>query len=232
MGNMIELQNVSKTLNSVFAVSDVTFQVTRGEAISLIGPSGSGKTTVLRLIAGLEVPDSGTIFLNGHLASKSGWACPPYQRGVGMVFQQPSLWPHMTVAQNVLFGLCNMARPEAEQRLHETLRLTRVEQLGHRYPHELSGGEAQRAALARALAPRPSILLLDEPMAGLDLELNQQMIELISTIRRQTVATIIYVTHNATEASSATDNVIMLRQGRVERIGDWASARGVYCDPG
>lgn len=218
---MIALQSVSKTFNGMPAVCDVTFKVALSEAMALVGPSGSGKTTILRLIAGLEVPDSGSIILNGRLVSKSGWACPPHERGVGMVFQRPALWPHMTVTRNVRFGLGGLTQAEADQRLYETLRFTRLEGLEQRYPHQLSGGEAQRVALARAFAPRPSILLLDEPLASLDPELNRHIIELIHAIRQQTETTIVYVTHDVSEARALTDRVVVLRQGRVERVGGW-----------
>jgi len=222
---MISLQGVGKTFSSVPAVREITFRVAPGEALALVGPSGSGKTTILRLIAGLEVPDSGSIVLNGRLVSKSGWACPPHERGVGMVFQQPTLWPHMTVKRNVLFGLGGLSRAEADQRLHETLRLTHLEGLEQRYPHQLSGGEAQRAALARALAPKPPILLLDEPLANLDLELKRQIIELIHAVRQHTGSTIVYVTHDVSEAAAVTNRVVMLRQGRVQQVGRWECIR-------
>lgn len=222
---MIALQGVSKTFSGVPAVCEVTFEVAPGEAMALVGPSGSGKTTVLRLIAGLELPDRGNIILSGRLVSESGWACPPHERGVGMVFQRLALWPHMTVKQNVRFGLGGLRRAEADRRLHETLQLTCLEGLERRYPHQLSGGEAQRAALARALAPRPTILLLDEPLANLDPELNRRMIELIHAIRQQTGTTIVYVTHDILEAEAVTERVVILRRGRLERVGSWESVR-------
>ncbi len=219
---MITLENVTKTFNGVPAVCEVTFEVARGEALALIGPSGSGKTTVLRLIAGLEIPDKGNIMLNGQLVSKEGWAGPPHKRDVGMVFQKPALWPHMTVARNVQFGLSRLTRAEMSQRLSDTLRLAHLQGLEQRYPHQLSGGEAQRVALARALATRPAILLLDEPLVGLDQDLNRQMIELIRTIRQELRTTIIYVTHYLSEAAAVTDRVLVLRHGYVERISSWS----------
>ncbi|MGB2800367.1 MAG: ABC transporter ATP-binding protein [Dehalococcoidia bacterium] len=222
---MIALQSVSKSFNDVLAVGEVTFEVASGTAMALVGPSGAGKTTILRLVAGLEMPDEGDIILNGRLMSRSGWARPAYERNVGMVFQRPALWPHLTVRRNVQFGLGGMKRAEAEQRLLETLRLTRLEGFEHRYPHQLSGGEAQRVALARALAPRPSILLLDEPLIGLDAELNRQMIELIHAIRQQFGTTIVYVTHYLSEAEAVADTVVVLRQGCVEQVGSWQSIR-------
>jgi ABC-type Fe3+/spermidine/putrescine transport system ATPase subunit len=228
---MIRLQNVFKCFGGVAAVRDVTLEVAAGGAIVLTGPSGSGKTTVLRLIAGLEVPDRGRIMLNGHLASDAGWACPPHERGVGMVFQTPALWPHLTVAAHVAFALGGLSRPELQRRLHETVRLVRLEGLEGRYPDQLSGGEAQRVALARAIAPRPAVLLLDEPMTGLDQDLVRQMAELIRTIRGELGTTVIYVTHHLAEAAVVTDRIVMLRAGEVARMatrgqmrpreGDW-----------
>lgn len=220
---MIALQSVSKSFDGVPVVREVTFEVASGMAVALVGPSGAGKTTILRLIAGLEVPDEGDIILNGRVMSRGGWACPPHERGVGMVFQRPALWPHLSVRRNVQFGLAGLKRVEAEERLRDTLRLTHLEGFEERYPHQLSGGEAQRVALARALAPRPSILLLDEPLVGLDVELNREMIELIRGIRQQFGTTIVYVTHYLSEAEAVADTMVMLRQGCVEQVGSWQS---------
>ena len=138
---MIAMQSVSKAFDRVPALRHVTFEVTSGEAVALVGPSGGGKTTILRLIAGLEIPDSGDIILNGRLVSSSGWACPPHERRVGMVFQRPALWPHMTVTRNVRFGLVGLTRAEAEQRLNETLKLTRLAGLEQRFPTSFRVGK-------------------------------------------------------------------------------------------
>jgi len=220
---MIALLSVSKSFGGVPVVREVTFEVAPGMAVALVGPSGAGKTTILRLIAGLEAPDEGDIILNGRVASRGGWASPPHERGVGMVFQRPALWPHLSVRRNVQFGLAGLKRVEAEERLRDTLRLTHLEGFEERYPHQLSGGEAQRVALARALAPRPSILLLDEPLVGLDVELNREMIELIRGIRQRFGTTIVYVTHYLSEAEAVADTMVVLRQGRVEQVGSWQS---------
>lgn len=222
---MIALQDLTKTFDGVAVVSNVSFGVAPGTAMALVGPSGAGKTTVLRLIAGLEIPDSGSIVLGGREMSGSGWANPPHQRGVGMVFQRPALWPHLTVRRNVLFGLAGLKRVEAEQRLRDTLRLTHLEGLEERYPHQLSGGEAQRVALARALAPRPSILLLDEPLVGLDADLNRHMVEVIRTTRKQFGTTVVYVTHYLSEAEAVADTAVMMRYGQVELVSDWDAIR-------
>jgi len=150
--HVIVVEGVTRTVGETTLVRDVSFAVGRGEALALIGPSGSGKTTVLRLIAGLDVPTAGRILIDGQIASEAGWACAPHLRGIGMVFQKPSLWPHMTVVQNVAFGLGGQPRREVERRLEEVLHLTRLVGLESRRPHHLSGGEAQRAALARAIS--------------------------------------------------------------------------------
>lgn len=218
---MILLDGVSKCFDHVAAVSGLRFCVNQGEAVALVGPSGCGKTTVLRLIAGFELPDAGTITIRGRLVSRKGWACPPHARGIGMVFQKPALWPHMTLAQNIRFGISGMAAAAARDRLRSLLRLTQLEGLEHRFPHQVSGGEAQRASLARALAPGPSILFLDEPMAGLDWELVKSMEQLLHEVRRSTGATIIYVSHDLDEARAVTDRVIVLAGGQLKYDGCW-----------
>lgn len=222
MEPVIDLQNVSKRFDGIPAVSNVNFHVDAGEAVALVGPSGSGKTTLLRLIAGFEVPDDGQITLSGRTVSRKRWACPPHERGIGMVFQKPALWPHMTLAGNIRFGLSGLDKRQSEERFRRLVSITHLEGLEKRYPHQVSGGEAQRAALARALAPNPPILLLDEPMSGIDWELNREMIELIAEIRRQSGTTIIYVSHDLSEAQAVTDRVILLRRGEIAYAGSWA----------
>ena len=218
---MIVLEGVSKSFDGVAAVCGLRFCVNKGEAIALVGPSGCGKTTVLRLIAGFELPDEGTITIQGRLASRKNWACPPHVRGIGMVFQKPALWPHMTLAQNIGFGIPGMAAREAHDRLRNLLRLTGLEGLERRYPHQVSGGEAQRASLARALASSPSILFLDEPMAGLDWELVKSMVDLLYEVSHSTGTTIIYVSHDLDEARAVTSRVIVLARGHINYDGRW-----------
>ena len=157
--------------------------------------------------------------------SGAGWANPPHERGVGMVFQRPALWPHLTVKRNVLFGLAGLKRVEAEQRLRDVLRLTQLEGLEKRCPHQLSGGEAQRVALARALAPRPSILLLDEPLVGLDADLNRHMVEVIRSTRKEYGTTVIYVTHYLSEAEAIADTAVVMRYGEAEVVSEWDAVR-------
>jgi ABC-type sulfate/molybdate transport systems ATPase subunit len=222
---VITVQQISKSFDGVAAVTDVSFDVAPGEAVALVGASGSGKTTVLRLIAGLETPDRGSVILGGRVVSTKDWVCPPYERGIGMVFQKPALWPHMTLAQNIAFGISGDSKSAAEQRLRTLLRLTHLEGLEQRYPHQVSGGEAQRASLARALASSPAILFLDEPMAGLDEDLVKSMIELLHEVRRTTGVTVIYVSHHLDEAREVTGRVLVLARGRLSYDGAWERMR-------
>lgn len=212
---MIRLDRISKYFGEVHAVSDISFTVDHHQALALVGPSGSGKSTVLRLIAGLEIPDAGRIIIDGEVVSRPGSLTPPHTRGIGMVFQRPALWPHLTVAQHIAFGLSEQSNPEVHSRVKTLVHLTRLEGLEKRHPYELSGGEAQRVALARALAPEPRILLLDEPLSNLDSELHSEMLRLITKVRSDTEVTLILVSHNQTEATSFCDRVITLRAGRV-----------------
>jgi iron(III) transport system ATP-binding protein len=220
---MIKVDELGKKLNDTFALSGISFQVNSGEALALVGPSGGGKTTLLRLIAGLEVPDSGNIYIDDKLVSSAGYACPPHERGIGMVFQKAALWPHMTLAQNVRFGLKGLNKTEAANRVRELFEITHLKGMEGRYPHQVSGGEAQRAALARAVAPKPNILFMDEPMTGLDSALVSEMNEVLREIRNTSTTTIIYVSHDLKEARYNTDRVIQLTRGRVTFDGGWES---------
>jgi ABC-type sulfate/molybdate transport systems ATPase subunit len=222
---VISVQGISKSFGVVAAVADVSFDIARGEAVALVGASGSGKTTVLRLVAGLETPDCGTVAIGGRVVSRKDWSCPPHERGIGMVFQKPALWPHMTLAQNIAFGISGENKSAAGQRLHTLLRLTHLEGLEARYPHQVSGGEAQRASLARALAPSPAILFLDEPMAGLDEDLVKSMAGLLHEVRRATGVTVVYVSHHLDEARAVTSRVLVLAHGRLVYDGDWEHMR-------
>ncbi len=222
MDPVIELTGVGRSIGGAALLRDVSFTVGAAEALGVIGPSGSGKSTLLRLLAGLDEPTAGRIAIDGRVVSEPGRVRPPWERGIGMVFQQPSLWPHMTVAENAAFGLCGLPKREAAGRLEAVLALTYLEGLEGRRPHQLSGGEAQRAALARAIAPRPRILLLDEPLSSLDPDLHASMVELFRRVRAETGPTVVYVSHDHAEAAAVTDRVIRLRRGRVEYDGGWA----------
>lgn len=216
---MIEVRDVTKRFGKTTALASVSVTLARGERLSVLGPSGSGKTTLLRLIAGLETPDAGDVLLDGELASRPGWALAPHLRSIGFVFQQPTLWPHMSVARNVAFGLGEMPREPADARLAEALEATGLTGLRDRLPGELSGGEARRVALARALAPRPDWLLMDEPLANLDIEAKDEMLALIASVAQETSAGLIYVTHDESEAARISTRVVRLRDGRLQPDG-------------
>ena len=220
---MIRVDALAKKLSVTFALSGISFRVNTGEALALVGHSGGGKTTILRLIAGFEIPDSGDIYIKDRLVSSRGYACPPHERGIGMVFQKAALWPHMTLAQNIRFGLKGLSKSAISDRLKELIEITHLKGMEERYPHQVSGGEAQRAALARAIAPNPDILFMDEPMTGLDHELVLEMNEVLRDIRSTLKTTIIYVSHDLKEARFNTDRVIQLTHGRITYDGGWES---------
>jgi iron(III) transport system ATP-binding protein len=200
------------------AVSDVSLDVRPGEIISMLGPSGSGKTTVLRLVAGFERPDEGEVWIAGRkVAGGAAWI-PPEARGVGMVFQDYALFPHLTVAENVAFGLHCVLTSERVPRTADTLRLVGMRDYAHRYPHELSGGQQQRVALARALAPQPFAVLLDEPFSNLDAHLRTQLRDEVRQILKHTGTSAIFVTHDQQEALLLGDRVGVMREGRLEQL--------------
>ena len=207
------------------AVDGLSLRVTEGEILALLGPSGCGKTTTLRLIAGLESPDAGTITLRGQIVAGPGRAVPPEDRGVGIVFQDYALFPHLTVADNVAFGLPRAAR---RSRVEPVLELVGLGGFGPRYPHELSGGQQQRVALARALAPAPALMLLDEPFSNLDADLRAQMRDEVERILRTSGTTAVFVTHDQEEAFTLADRVGVLNEGRSEQL---AAPEDVYHHP-
>lgn len=226
---IIELRGVTKRFApGADAVRGLSFALAQGRFMALLGASGCGKTTTLRLIAGLEQPDEGEIWLNGARVSGGGKSTPPEQRRVGMVFQDYALFPHLTIAQNVAFAINRWPAPERDARVEELLRMTGLAGLGRRYPHELSGGQQQRVALARALAAKPSIVLLDEPFSNLDAALRSAMREDVREILRAAGATAIFVTHDQEEALSITDVVGVMSAGRMLQLG---SPHDVYLRP-
>jgi iron(III) transport system ATP-binding protein len=200
------------------AVDGVSLTVSRGEILALLGPSGSGKSTLLRLIAGFERPDAGSVAINGRVVADAGFAVPPERRGVGIVFQDYALFPHLTVEANVAFGLHGLERSRRRERVRSFLDLVGLPALAQRYPHELSGGQQQLVALARALAPAPAVLLLDEPFSNLDADLRGEMREDVEKILRETETTVIFVTHGQDEAFGIGDRVGVLAQGRLEQL--------------
>ena len=222
--------DVAKRFGSHQAVDGVSLEVGVGDAVVILGQSGCGKTTLLRLIAGLEVPDKGEIFLNGtNVAGPGRSIVPPHQRGIGFVFQDLALWPHLTVWKNLEFVLGSVKAPRGERqaRIHQALTLVRIESLSARYPHELSGGEQQRVALARALVGQPRLLLLDEPLSSLDPELRTALRSELSRLQRDLRVTMVYVTHDADDAAALADCVAEMRAGRIVAIGERRRQQGV-----
>lgn len=214
---MLRVERLTKTFGNHIALDDVTFALAGQESLAVLGPSGSGKTTLLRLIAGLEKPDRGEVFIGDRVVSSPLKIVAPHKRGLGFVFQEPALWPHMTVAQNILFGLQHFSHPEARKRLAEILEHTELTGFENRFPDEISGGEARRAAIARAVAPRPACLLMDEPLINLDPELKERMISMIQDIIDQHKTTLIYVTHELSEAVRLSGRILELDAGRMIR---------------
>jgi putative spermidine/putrescine transport system ATP-binding protein len=214
---LLEIHGLQKKFAMSTAVEHFELDVARGEFVSFLGPSGCGKTTTLRMIAGFEHPTAGTIRIEGADITRR----PPNRRNVGMVFQSYALFPNMTVADNVGFGLKIAKRPSAEiaNRVKEMLELIHLPALGNRYPYQLSGGQQQRVALARALAIQPKVLLLDEPLSALDAKIRVALRNEIRSIQRKLGITTIYVTHDQEEALSLSDRIVVMRDGRVEQIG-------------
>ncbi len=215
---MLEFDRVHHSYNGTLSVDDVSFYVESGEVVSLLGPSGCGKTTLLRLAAGLEKPTNGAIFLDGKLLSDNTLQVPPEQRGIGYMFQDYALFPHLTVIQNVTFGLSSSGS-EATRRGLNVLEQVGIENAADLFPHELSGGQQQRVALARALAPKPAVILLDEPYAGLDSRLRERIRDEMLHVLKASDAVALMVTHDAEEAMFMSDRIIVLRDGKVVQSG-------------
>ena len=218
----ISVENVFKQFGSHVALNDVSLDVSGGELIIVLGPSGCGKTTLLRMIAGLDVPDRGRILLNGRLAAQDGRSLiAPYRRRVGFVFQDLALWPHLTVRQQLEFvlesGRC--PSPERSSRVQQALELARIQELELRYPHQLSGGEQQRTALARALVGDPAVLLLDEPLSSLDPELRSVLRAELMRLHDGLHLSTVYVTHDRDDAVALGDRVVQMRAGCIIDIG-------------
>ncbi len=222
----VQIQNLTKKFGDTTALQNVSVEIQSQELFFLLGPSGCGKTTLLRLIAGFYQPEAGQILFG----DKPMAGVPPHRRNTGMVFQNYALWPHLTVAENVAYGLEARAVPEAErkQRVAEALAIVQMDSYAGRTPNQLSGGQQQRVALARALVIKPDVLLLDEPLSNLDAKLRLEMREEIRRIHAQTRITTIYVTHDQKEALSLADRMAVLRDGVVEQVGD---PRTIYRTP-
>lgn len=226
---ILELDLVSRRFGDRYAVREVSLDIRRGEVVCLVGPSGCGKSTLLRLIAGVDVPDSGRILLDGQEIAGPSRFVEPEDRRVGFMFQDYALFPHLTVRDNILFGLRHLPKPRAGAQADSIIRRIGIGELAARHPHELSGGEQQRVALARALAPQPLVLLMDEPFSNLDRRLREHVrMESLATLR-DADATAVIVTHDPEEAMSIGDRVVLMRAGQVVQIGTGYS---LYDRPG
>jgi putative spermidine/putrescine transport system ATP-binding protein len=223
----IRLRGLVKRYGDLAAVDGIDLDVARGEFFTLLGPSGSGKTTTLRMIAGFELPDAGTVELAGTDVSR----LPPFERDVNTVFQDYALFPHLSVADNVAYGLRvrKVPRDERRRRVDDALEMVRLPGLGGRRPAQLSGGQRQRVALARAIVNRPQVLLLDEPLGALDLKLRQEMQVELKRIQQEVGITFVYVTHDQEEALTMSDRLAVFNEGRIEQVGAPAE---VYERPG
>ena len=221
-GSRFEVRSLSKTYGAHRALCDVSFAVTAGENLAVLGPSGSGKSTVLRLLAGLEAPDTGEILQNGRLMSGPGRILlAPHRRGISMVFQDLALWPNLSAHDNVRMGLSGLglSRPQALARTQEALSLCGVEELAHRKPGMMSGGQQQRVALARAIAVRPAFLLMDEPYSGLDLVIKSRLLAEVHALAALQDMTVILVTHDPLEVMSLCRSALVLDQGNLVEAG-------------
>jgi sulfate transport system ATP-binding protein len=222
----IEIKNISKTFGGVVAVNNVNFSIQHGELMALLGPSGGGKTTVLRMIAGLEMPTSGDILIGGQRVNDVS----VQQRNIGFVFQNYALFKNMSVFGNIAFGLKikKWKRPDQEARVAELLELLELKGLEKRYPHQLSGGQRQRVAIARALAPKPAVLLLDEPFGAVDAKIRQELREWLVRLHHDLNVTTVFVTHDQEEAMEVSNRIVIIARGRIEQIG---TPREVYEQP-
>ena len=213
----IDVKNLKKTFGNFHAVDDVSFQLGSGELVALLGPSGSGKSTILRMIAGLEVPDTGSIHLKGEEATYLS----AKDRNIGFVFQHYALFKHMNIFENIAFGLRVRKIPNAQvnERVHELLNLVQLEGLEKRYPSQLSGGQRQRVALARSLAPRPKVLLLDEPFGALDAKVREELRVWIRRLHEESQLTTLFVTHDQNEALEIANKILVINKGKIEQEG-------------
>ena len=221
MRELLSVNDLTKRLPATGppVVSALTFSVREGEIFALLGPSGCGKTTTLRLIAGFERPNAGAIRIGGQCMADATTHVAPEKRGVGVVFQDFALFPHLNVAENVGFGLLSLSRADRKRRIEETIRLVGLAGFEERKPHELSGGQQQRVAIARTLAPKPDLILLDEPFSNLDALLRQTTRQEIRDVLKEAGTTTVMVTHDQEEALSFADRVGVMRNGRIEQIG-------------
>lgn len=224
----LEVNHLYQSYGNLQIVKDLSFRLDKGQIGCLLGPSGCGKTTVLRCIAGFEPIESGDIKLGNVIVSRAGYQLPPEKRHIGMVFQEYALFPHLTISQNIGFGLYQMEKTAAEKRIDELLNMVGLQHMSTSYPHTISGGQQQRVALARALAPRPNLLLLDEPFSNLDIELRERLSIEVREIIKQNNTTAILVTHDQNEAFALADEIGIMHEGKIQQ---WDSAYNLYHCP-
>lgn len=217
--NMLSLERVSLHYGDNVVVDDVTFEAQTGEVLCLLGPSGCGKTSTLRLVAGLDRPEEGTITIGGQAVSSPKKLVAPHKRNVGLLFQDFALFPHLTVSENISYGLATLSREKNLRRVSELLDRVRLQKHAEKYPHMLSGGEQQRVALARALAPGPQLLLLDEPFSGLDTTLREEMAEETLCMLKELGVTSVMVTHDPEEALTMANRIVLMNEGKVVQVG-------------
>ena len=225
---LLTVENISAGYGREAVVDALSFHINRGEIVSLLGPSGCGKTTALRAIAGFEPISDGQILIAGNLASAPGVTVPPEQRSIGMVFQDYPLFPHLTISENIAFGLKKMPAVDRKVQVEHLLDATGLRKMAERYPHELSGGQQQRVALARALAPRPTLLLMDEPFSNLDIELRERLSTEVRDLLKAEGISGILVTHDQHEAFAVSDKVGVMRDGRILQ---WDTPYNLYHEP-
>lgn len=211
---MIQVEGVSLRFCDVVVLDSLNLTLKPGEVIGLVGHSGSGKTTLLRVMAGLQTPDAGTVKIDDVVVNNPAIIVPPNKRGVSMVFQSPGLWPHMTVAENIRFAIEDLSRIEQDRRISSLLESAGLSEYGKRFPGQLSGGEARRVSILRALAPAKQYILMDEPLVNLDPETKGEIHKLIESEARD--RGVLYVTHDASELEGFADGVLRMRRGRVE----------------
>ena len=225
--SVLSIRELGKRFDKTWALSDLNLDVAQGSRTAVVGPSGSGKTTLLRLIAGFEAPDTGEILLDGQPIANSEAGVPAHRRNIGLVMQEGALFPHLTVAENIRFGIRD--QPDADTRVRQLLDLVELDRsMADRQPHQLSGGQQQRVALARALARQPRLMLLDEPFSALDMELRDQLRAVTADILATTGIATMLVTHDREEAMGFADQLVVLREGRLAQAGD---PRNVYLTP-
>lgn len=226
--SLLQVVEVVKGFEGKEVVKKISLELREGEIGCLLGPSGCGKTTLLRVIAGFEEIENGSVLLKGNLVSQVGYHLPPESRNIGMVFQDYALFPHLSVQENIAFGITRFPKKDRKRRVEELLELVGLVELGGAYPHELSGGQQQRVALARALAPKPQLLLLDEPFSNLDVSLREKLTVEVRDIIKTSGITALMVTHNQFEAFAVADNIGVLFEGEMQQ---WDSAYNIYHNP-